>query len=666
MNKSLVGMWNKSSVQNGENKDKAQEIVQETRIEQTRVKKRSNREEPPATKRKKLTTSVDRSPSNHYDLADLGGVDLIIAELWRSFGRPLLAPSLYTASEITPPRGILLHGPPGCGKTMIANAFAAHLGVSFIPLSAPSIVSGMSGESEKALREYFDEAKRLAPCLIFLDEVDAITPKRENVQREMEKRIVSQLLTCMDDIALEKTGGKPVVVIAATNRPDSLDPALRRGGRFDEEINMPMPTEKGREQILKALTREKKNLSNDIDFKIQAKMTPGFVGADLSNLVSIAGRVAISRFCKTLHPEDMEMEVDDDPNIPRSVEDESTMRKEVVRTSGEPLDDDRSISKELQGVLREIELFKDLAPSERVLITNDDFITAVSLVKPMARREGFEAVPDTTWKDVGALQSVRNELRRKIIQPILHPEKFARIGNMPPAAALLWGPPGCGKTLLAKAVANEANASFISVKGPELLNKFVGESERAVRQIFERARAAVPCLIFFDELDALAPRRESTMSESSSRVVNTLLTELDGLNKRQGVYVLGATNRPDQIDEALLRSGRLENMLFVGLPSEDERVEILRALTRKTDVVFDEAIANVARECPGFSGADLGHLALEAWYTAIDRGGVSPEAADFVQAQRSVKHGRSEKWSRVRGGILPKTGNYTASSAPNA
>ena len=644
MNKSLVGMWSKSPANGSVSREQHSEVVEETRTEQVKAKKRSGDGQPPANKRKKTAPLTDRSPPTTLTLADVGGLDTEVGELRRALGRPILFPSIYKSSGISPPRGVLLHGPPGCGKTMLANAFAAELGISFIPLSAPSIVSGMSGESEKALREHFEEARKLAPCLIFLDEIDAITPKRENVQREMEKRIVAQLLTCMDDLTLEKTGGKPVMVIAATNRPDGLDPALRRGGRFDKEINMGMPTEQGREQILRALTRNL-TVSGDIDFKSLAKGTPGYVGADLKDLVSTAGDAAISRFFESIDHLQVNMDIDEDA----------------------------SISKEAKGLRQDVKLAKEASVTDcTVSISNEDFEASLPKIQPMAKREGFATVPDTTWSDIGALEAVRNELRTTIIEPIRHPEKFARVGITAPTAALLWGPPGCGKTLLAKAVANEARANFISVQGPELLNKYVGESERAVRQVFERARATIPCVIFFDELDALAPKRDGTLSESSARVVNTLLTELNGLSKRQGIYVLGATNRPDTIDEALLRSGRLETLLFVGLPSREERVEILRTLTRKLGISFDEAIAGIARSCDGFSGADLEGLARIAGHCAIQRGGDHLEPCDFTEARKSVKatvedmkkYDRLEmRWGRMRGGVVPNSGNLTAHSA---
>ena len=607
LNKSIVGMWTKSS--HGPNGAQPSSNTEKDIISTTLPSTKRSANGEPTAKRRKAATEIDRSPPTHVTLADLGGVDLVIQELEDLIVLPLLQPQIYITSRIQPPRGILLHGPPGCGKTMLANAFAAELGVPFIALSAPSIVSGMSGESEKALREHFEEAKKMAPCLVFIDEIDAITPKRESGQREMEKRIVAQLLTCMDDLALEKTGGKAVIVLAATNRPDSLDPALRRGGRFDKEINLSVPSEAVREQILKALTRQM-SLSGDFDFRQLAKMTPGFVGADLSDLVSTAGATAIKRFLDNLKSQSLDMDLDSETSTSATV---LELRRLIKLAKEPPADGIPAVS-----------------------ITNADFHTALPKIQPSSKREGFATIPDTTWADIGALRPVREELLTAIVEPICSPEKYERVGITAPTGVLLWGPPGCGKTLLAKAVANESRANFISVKGPELLNKYVGESERAVRQVFVRARSSIPCVIFFDELDALVPRRDDALSESSARVVNTLLTELDGLSNRQGIYVIAATNRPDIIDPAMLRPGRLETLLFVDLPSEEERVEILQTLIRNLNINYTDDIANVARACEGFSGADLESLLRRAGYAAIKRDD-DIRVQDFEKARSSVR-----------------------------
>ena len=621
INKSIVGLWAQNATKaNGAMTPSTEEPGAQPVVNNS--KKRSLYGEPPA-KRRKAGSTIDRSPPTHVNLDDLGGVDHVIKQLEDLIVLPFFRPEIYITSRIQPTRGLLLHGPPGCGKTMIANAFAAELGVPFISLSAPSIVSGMSGESEKALREHFEEAKKMAPCLVFLDEIDAITPKRESAQREMEKRIVAQLLTCMDDLALEKTGGKAVVVLAATNRPDALDPALRRGGRFDKEINLGVPNEAVREQILRALTRQMA-LSEDFNFGLLAKLTPGFVGADLSDLVSTAGSAAIKRFLDTLKTESNEMDIDEDAIPPSATV--SELRRLIKRAK----------------VPTEAEM-------TTISITIDDFLTAIPKIQPSSKREGFATIPDTTWADIGALRPVREELLTAIVEPIRNPEKYKRVGITAPTGVLLWGPPGCGKTLLAKAVANESRANFISVKGPELLNKYVGESERAVRQVFVRARSSIPCVIFFDELDALVPKRDDTLSESSARVVNTLLTELDGLSNRQGIYVIAATNRPDIIDEAMLRPGRLETLLFVDLPEAAERVEILQTLSRNLSIPYSDEIANVARDCEGFSGADLESLLRRAGYAAIKRNDTI-KLEDFLIARQIVRPsvGDRRKYDRLK------------------
>lgn len=598
------------------------------------TKKRQHKSESQSSKRRKAESAIDRSPPTHVSLTDLGGLDDVIEDLGDLVILPMTRPQVYLSSNVQPPRGVLLHGPPGCGKTMIANAFAAELGVPFIAISAPSIVSGMSGESEKALREHFEEAKRIAPCLVFIDEIDAITPKRESAQREMEKRIVAQLLTCLDDLALEKTDGKPVIVLAATNRPDSLDAALRRGGRFDKEINMTVPSEPVREKIIRALTR-KMRLADDLDFKNLAKRTPGFVGADLNDLVSTAGAVAIKRYLEILKSnsgEEMDIEDTNDEVSPKIKE----LRRLITHAKETPIEEE----------------------SQVVEVSNTDFFTALPKIQPSSKREGFATIPDTTWADIGALGGVRDELSTAIVEPIRSPEIYESVGITAPTGVLLWGPPGCGKTLLAKAVANESRANFISVKGPELLNKFVGESERAVRQVFVRARSSVPCVIFFDELDALVPRRDDTLSEASARVVNTLLTELDGLgSSRQGIYVIAATNRPDIIDPAMLRPGRLETLLFVNLPSPLERVEILQTLVRKLSIEFGEDLRKLAEECEGFSGADLGSLLRRAGYSAIKRRDTI-KFQDFVAAKAFIRPSVTDlrKYEKLRrdwsGGVV--------------
>lgn len=601
LNRSIVGLWGTASPKPTSRSQPTTEAEPSDVTQQPSTSKKRQANGEPLPKKRKAVSSIDRSPPTHVSLADLGGVDNIIQQLEDLIVLPMTRPQIYEASKVQPPRGILLHGPPGCGKTMICNAFAAELGVSFINISAPSIVSGMSGESERALRDHFEEAKKAAPCLIFMDEIDAITPKRESAQREMEKRIVAQLLTCMDDLALEKTDGKPVIVLAATNRPDSLDAALRRGGRFDKEINMSVPSEPVREQILRALTRQM-SLAPDVNFALLANRTPGFVGADLNDLVSTAGSAAIKRYLDILRNASVSTEMEIEPSPSETISPTVLALRRLIAHAKihVPNPDSPDI------------------PS--LVLTDADFMNSLPKIQPSSLREGFATVPSTTFEDIGALSHIRAELQLTIVSPITQPHLYASVGITAPTGLLLWGPPGCGKTLLAKAVANESRANFISVKGPELLNKFVGESERAVRQVFLRARSSVPCVIFFDELDALVPRRDDALSDASARVVNTLLTELDGLgSKREGIYVLAATNRPDIIDPAMLRPGRLETLVYVDLPGPSERVEILRTLTRNLPIEFSPEVAEIARGCDGFSGADLESLLRRAGYSAIRR-----------------------------------------------
>jgi ribosome biogenesis ATPase len=394
---------------------------------------------------------IDTAPPTGVSLKDLGGVDKVKTQLKEHLVMPLLRPKAYVEREIPIPRGVLLYGPPGCGKTVICRAFAAEMGVPFIEILGPSVVSGMSGESEKQIREHFEKAKEVAPCLIFIDEIDVIAPKRDSAQSQMEKRIVAQLLISMDSLAMEGNDGKPVIVLAATNRPDSLDPALRRGGRFDTEISMGVPNESMREMILKALTRKPK-LSKDVDFGSLAKKTAGFVGADLKDLVSKAGTWSMDQYREALEKQAeeaaTEMEVDG-----------------AVDTGPA----DASIAR-LVGRLRNADMAEPPG-FENTMITMEAFESVLPTITPSSKREGFATVPDTTWNDVGALEGVRDELQMAIVEPIQNPERYAKVGISAPTGVLLWGPPGCGKTLLAKAVAAESKANFISVKGPELLNK---------------------------------------------------------------------------------------------------------------------------------------------------------------------------------------------------
>ncbi|CAI4633626.1 putative AAA family ATPase RIX7 [Saccharomyces cerevisiae S288C] len=614
MNKRITSTWSKSG--------SVSESITETDDPKTEeVKKSKKRSKEGTCKVKRQKIKEDRSPPNS-SLKSLGGMDDVVAQLMELIGLPILHPEIFLSTGVEPPRGVLLHGPPGCGKTSIANALAGELQVPFISISAPSVVSGMSGESEKKIRDLFDEARSLAPCLVFFDEIDAITPKRDGgAQREMERRIVAQLLTSMDELTMEKTNGKPVIIIGATNRPDSLDAALRRAGRFDREICLNVPNEVSRLHILKKMSDNLK-IDGAIDFAKLAKLTPGFVGADLKALVTAAGTCAIKRIFQTYanikstpttatDSSEDNMEIDETANG-----DESSLKNTANMIDPLPL----------SVVQQFIRNYPEPLSGEQLSLLSikyEDFLKALPTIQPTAKREGFATVPDVTWANVGALQRVRLELNMAIVQPIKRPELYEKVGISAPGGVLLWGPPGCGKTLLAKAVANESRANFISIKGPELLNKYVGESERSIRQVFTRARASVPCVIFFDELDALVPRRDTSLSESSSRVVNTLLTELDGLNDRRGIFVIGATNRPDMIDPAMLRPGRLDKSLFIELPNTEEKLDIIKTLTKShgtplsSDVDFEEIIRN--EKCNNFSGADLAALVRESSVLALKR-----------------------------------------------
>jgi len=505
-------------------------------------------------------------------LEDLGGIDSILADLRMLVVHPLSHPEVYIHLGVQAPTGVLLHGPPGSGKTKLAHALAGTTGVTFFKVAATEIVSGMSGESEKKLRELFQAAIAAAPSLLFMDEVDSITPRRDSAGREMERRIVAQLLTCMDELQNQR-----VLVMGATNRPDALDPALRRAGRFDREIAMGIPDLAARAKILEKMVSGMR-IDGDLDLDELARLTPGFVGADLSALTKEAAMTAVTRAFSDL---------------------------EAAKRSDAKVDDDETPTAYTS---------EELAP---LAIGWEDFKVALTKVQPSARREGFSTIPDVSFEDIGALADTREELDAAVCEPIRKHALFKQLGLTVPVGVLLFGPPGCGKTLLAKATANASGANFISIKGPELLNKYVGESERAVRLVFQRAANSAPCVIFFDELDSLVPRRSGEGGSGAERVVNQMLTEMDGVNDRAQVYVIAATNRPDIVDPAMLRPGRLDKMLFVPLPSEAGRLEILRAHTKRMPLADDVDLETIAREAEGFSGADLAGLVREAAMIAI-------------------------------------------------
>ncbi|XP_064412619.1 nuclear valosin-containing protein-like isoform X2 [Latimeria chalumnae] len=580
---------------------------------------------------------------------DVGGNEETLKEVCKMLIH-MRHPEIYQQLGVVPPRGFLLHGPPGCGKTLLAQAIAGELELPMLKVAATEIVSGVSGESEQKLRELFEQAVTYAPCILFIDEIDAITPKREVASKDMERRIVAQLLTCMDDLN-SLTAAAQVLVIGATNRPDSLDPALRRAGRFDREICLGIPDEAARERILRTLCRKLK-LLEPFDFQQLAHLTPGYVGADLMALCREAAMCAVNRVLMEFQSKrPKEVTVGESAHsLEEGMEVEENMQKQ------QPAQDDLE---------RLLVLLKELTPLpeeqlQKLCIHMEDFTVSISSVQPSAKREGFATVPDVTWADIGALEEIREELTMAILAPVQNPDQFKALGLIAPAGVLLAGPPGCGKTLLAKAVANESGLNFISVKGPELLNMYVGESERAVRQVFQRARNSAPCVIFFDELDALCPRRSDHESGASVRVVNQLLTEMDGLETRKQVFIMAATNRPDIIDPAILRPGRLDKTLYVGLPPPSDRVAILKTITKcgtrpplEADVNL-ECIGNDER-CDCFTGADLSALVREASISALrfsfqssgnskaPSGEIKVSQQHFEEAFKKVKSSVSKK-----------------------
>ncbi|WP_277554050.1 CDC48 family AAA ATPase [Halobaculum limi] len=496
---------------------------------------------------------------------DIGGLDRELDRVREIIELPLRHPELFRRLGIAPPKGVLLYGPPGTGKTLIAKAVANEVNAEFYAISGPEIMSKYYGESEQHLREIFDEAARNTPAIVFIDEIDSIAPSRDEVTGEVERRVVAQLLSLMD--GLEERGD--VIVIAATNRPDAIDTALRRGGRFDREIEIGPPDRDGRLEILTVHTRGMP-LASAVDLDDVADRTYGFVGADLEGLAKEAAMTALRR-----------AQVDLDIDL-----DAETVSPDIL---------------------------------EQIEITVDDFEAALQEVQPSAMREVFVEVPNVTYDDVGGLESVREELVRAVEWPLRYPQLFETLHTEAPKGILLYGPPGTGKTLLARAIANESGVNFMSVKGPELLDKFVGESEKAVREVFRRARQNAPTIVFFDELDALAPERGGTMdSRVTERVVSQLLTELDGIEDLRNVLIIGATNRPDIVDRALLRPGRLEKILYVPTPDRDARLAIFGVHTAGVPLEDDVDLAELADRSERYTGSDIEAIVREASLLAME------------------------------------------------
>jgi len=492
-----------------------------------------------------------------YD--DIGGCRRQMGQIREMIELPLRHPTLFKTLGVKPPRGVLLYGPPGSGKTLIARAVANETGAFFFLINGPEIMSKMAGESESNLRKAFEEAEKNAPSIIFIDEIDSIAPKRDKTNGEVEKRIVSQMLTLMDGLK----GRSNTVVIGATNRPNSIDPALRRFGRFDREIDIGVPDENGRLEIFRIHTRNMK-LDPEVDPEYVARETHGFVGADMAALCTEAAMQCIRE------------------------------KMELIDVEGDTID---------------AEILDSMS------VTNDHFKFALGVSNPSSLRETVVEVPNTSWDDIGGLEDVKNELRELVQYPIEHPEKFEKFGMNPSRGVLFYGPPGCGKTLLAKAVANECQSNFISVKGPELLTMYFGESEANVRDTFAKARAAAPCVLFFDELDSIAQQRGNSQGDAGGagdRVMNQLLTEMDGVGAKKNVFIIGATNRPDIIDPALMRPGRLDQLIYIPMPDYESRLSVLKAVLRKTPMSKDVDIAYVAAQTEKFTGADLTEICQRA------------------------------------------------------
>jgi transitional endoplasmic reticulum ATPase len=542
---------------------------------------------------KAVDVSDESIPEVTYE--DIGGLTEEVKKVREMVELPLKHPEIFDRLGIEPPKGVLLHGPPGTGKTLLAKAVANETEANFILLNGPEIMSKFYGESEKKIRDIFDEAEKSAPSIIFIDEIDAIAPKREDVQGEVERRVVSQLLTMMDGL---KSRGK-IVVIGATNRINSLDPALRRPGRFDREIEISVPDKKARLNILKIHTRNMP-LFEKVNLDAIAGKTHGFVGADLN---ALAKEAAISVLRKVL------------PNL--KLEENEPIPREVL---------------------------------DKLVIHEEDFEDALKTVRPSAMREVLVEAPNIGWNDIGGLEQTKQRLKEAVEWPIKSPESFKRLGIRPPRGILLYGPPGTGKTLLAKAVAKESEANFIQVKGPSLLSMWVGKSEEGVRKIFERARQVAPCVVFFDEIDSLAGKRGyDNGTKVTERVLNQLLAEIDGLEGLKDVTIIGATNRPDMLDPALLRPGRFDRIILVDVPDAESRREIFKVHLNNTPLEKDVSIEWLVKQTEDFVGADIEALVIEAAMTTLrkDKQSKSVSKKDFEEALSKITPSVSRETAKV-------------------
>ncbi len=526
--------------------------------------------------------SVEKKGIPRVAYEDVGGLHEEIRRTREMVELPLRHPELFQRLGIEPPKGVLLHGPPGCGKTLLVKAVANESDANFFAINGPEIMSKFYGESEKRLRDIFEKAQQSSPSIIFIDELDAIAPKREEVTGEVERRVVAQLLALMD--GLEARGN--IIVIGATNRVNAIDPALRRPGRFDREIEIGVPGQQGRLEILQIHTRGMP-LATNIDLKTLSLRTHGYTGADIAALTREAAMKALRRY------------------------------------------------------LPDIDLVEDRIPPEileKMEVTSDDFMGAYREVTPTAMREVFIEVPTVHWSDVGGLGDVKQALKEAVEWPIKRPEIFSSMGIRPPNGVLLYGPPGCGKTLLARAVCTESEANFINIKGPEIFSKWVGESEKAIRELFRKGRMAAPAVIFIDEIDSLVPRRGGGYSDSgvTERVISQLLTEMDGLETLNNVVVIAATNRPDILDPALLRPGRFDRLIYVPAPDDGSRKEILKIYIKAMPLASDVDFPSLNRATKGYSGADIQAMCNEAAMNAVRRNDKMVTFDDFKRAMEGL------------------------------
>jgi transitional endoplasmic reticulum ATPase len=516
---------------------------------------------------------------------DVGGLREEMQRIREMVELPLRHPELFQRLGIEPPRGVFLYGPPGCGKTLLAKALANESDANFYVISGPEIISKFYGESEARLREIFQKAQETAPSIVFIDELDAIAPKREEVTGEVERRVVAQLLSLMDGMGARGN----IIVIGATNRPNAIDPALRRPGRFDREIEIGVPDKAGRHEILQIHTRNMP-LAQDVDIKRLGEITHGYTGADVSALCREAAMKALRRYMPEINLEE--------GTIPPSI-------------------------------------------LEKMVVNMDDFMNAYREVTPTAMREVYVEVPTIHWNDVGGLENVKGELMEAVEWPIKRPEVFKRMGIRPPKGILLHGPPGCGKTLVARAVATESEANFISIKGPEIFSKWVGESEKAIREVFRKGRTAAPAIIFFDEIDAIVPRRGMGYADSGAteRVISQLLTELDGIETLENVVVIAATNRPDILDPAVLRPGRFDRLIYVPAPDQKTLEQIFKIYTASMPLDKTVNIQDLTRMTLGYSGADVEAVCREAALNALRRNAEAKEvsADDFTAAMENIR-----------------------------